>query len=341
VCRVHVSDTQTGRHRDQRPQISTMSVSLELPYEAYGSVSVVSGSRGWIAVRIGRRAGWLAWEDRACRRSYPRRAEGTQPPLRPGRTTPGPVEPRSPRTPSASHYTLTRNDAEQCPPKPESRASRRSSPRLRPPDGMGAASASSPDSAPPQLPGLGRCHVDPGAPAACVTMSRCHLMCRAVEAASLAAWCTDHRGSAPAAELFRSGHLSAVIGLRLADKREVVVKVRPASPRIAACAEVQRRMFGSGYPCPEPLGGPALLGDGVATAEAYVPGGDVLPGAEHAAQLSAEAFAWLIGLVLQPDFVIFMADGLVAGSGRSWPGAGAAAGRSTIAAGAGCRAPCR
>ena len=122
----------------------------------------------------------------------------------------------------------------------------------------------------------------------------------AVEAASLAAWCTDHLGSAPTVELFRSGHLSAVIGLRLADKREVVVKVRPAAPRIAACVEVQRRMFESGYPCPEPLGGPAPLGNGVATAEAYVPGGDVLPGAEHAAQLSAEAFARLIGLAPRP-----------------------------------------
>jgi hypothetical protein len=91
-----------------------------------------------------------------------------------------------------------------------------------------------------------------------------------------------------------------VIGLRLADEREVVVKVRPASPRIAACIEVQRRMFESGYPCPEPLGGQALFGNGVATAEAYVPGGDVLPSAEHAAQLSAEAFACLIGLAPRP-----------------------------------------
>ncbi|MEP6599740.1 MAG: phosphotransferase [Actinomycetota bacterium] len=122
----------------------------------------------------------------------------------------------------------------------------------------------------------------------------------AVDAASLAMWCTDQLGSPPAAELFRSGHLSAVIGLRLADKREVVVKVRPALPRIAACVEVQRRMFESGYPCPEPLSGPAPLGNGVATAEAYVPGGDVLPGAEHAAQLSAEAFARLIELAPRP-----------------------------------------
>lgn len=125
----------------------------------------------------------------------------------------------------------------------------------------------------------------------------------AVDAASLDAWCTDHLGSAPAAELFRSGHLSAVIGLRLADMREVVVKVRPASPRIAACVEVQRRMFESGYPCPQPLGGPAPFGNGMATAEAYVPGGDVLPGAEHTSRLSAEAFARLIELAPRPSEV--------------------------------------
>lgn len=122
----------------------------------------------------------------------------------------------------------------------------------------------------------------------------------AVDAASLAAWCTDHLGSAPTAELFRSSHSSVVIGLRLADEREVAVKVRPTSPRLAACVEVQRRMFESGYPCPEPLGGPAPFGNGVATAEAYVPGGAVLPGGKHAAQLSAEAFARLIGLAPRP-----------------------------------------
>jgi Phosphotransferase enzyme family len=122
----------------------------------------------------------------------------------------------------------------------------------------------------------------------------------AVDAADLTAWCTEHLGSAPAAELFRSGHLSAVVGLRLVDGREVVVKVRPASLRIAACVEVQRRLFESGYPCPEPLGGPARFGNGVATAEAYVPGGDVLPSVEHAAQVSAAAFARLIGLAPRP-----------------------------------------
>src|SRR5262245_52960052 len=61
----------------------------------------------------------------------------------------------------------------------------------------------------------------------------------AVDPACLTQWCTEHLGSPPAGEIFRSGNLSAVIGLRLADGREVVVKVRPDSPRIAACTEVQ------------------------------------------------------------------------------------------------------
>ena len=91
----------------------------------------------------------------------------------------------------------------------------------------------------------------------------------AVDPARLAQWCEEQLGSPPAGEIFRSGYLSAVIGLRLADRRAVVVKVRPDSPRMAACVEVQRRLFESGYPCPEPLTGAAPFGDGVATAEAY------------------------------------------------------------------------
>jgi hypothetical protein len=121
-----------------------------------------------------------------------------------------------------------------------------------------------------------------------------------VDFSRLASWCADHLGSPAKAELFRSGYLSAVIGLRLADDREVVVKVRPDSPRIAGCVEVQRRMFESGYPCPEPLTGPAPFGDGVATAEVYVPGGAVLPSAHRVSSASAEAFAWLISLAPRP-----------------------------------------
>jgi hypothetical protein len=122
----------------------------------------------------------------------------------------------------------------------------------------------------------------------------------AVDPARLARWCTEHLGSPPADEIFRSGYLSAVIGLRLADDRAVVVKVRPDSSRIAACVEVQRRMFQAGYPCPQPLTGAAPFGDDVATAEAYVPGGAMLPSADHAARAFAEAFARLVRLAPRP-----------------------------------------
>ncbi|MFB9684566.1 phosphotransferase [Amycolatopsis plumensis] len=123
---------------------------------------------------------------------------------------------------------------------------------------------------------------------------------RAVDPGRLARWCGEHLGSPPAEELFSSGHLSAVIGLRLADGREVVVKVRPGSPRLAACVDVQRRLFQAGYPCPEPLTGVAPFGGDVATAETYVPGGAVLPSAAHAAEAFAEAFARLIRLAPRP-----------------------------------------
>jgi hypothetical protein len=119
----------------------------------------------------------------------------------------------------------------------------------------------------------------------------------------LVQWCVEQLGSPPADEIFHSGFLSAVRGLRLADGREVVVKVRPVSPRIAACVEVQRRMFQAGYPCPQPVTGAVAFGGDVATAETYVPGGATLPSPDHAAEAFAEAFAWLIRLAPGPGEV--------------------------------------
>jgi hypothetical protein len=120
---------------------------------------------------------------------------------------------------------------------------------------------------------------------------------------SLAAWCDLHLGSPVAGELFRTGHLACVIGARLADGREVVVKVRPATPRTVACTEVQRRLFESGYPCPRPLAGPAPLDDYEATAESHVPGGNVLPDSGRAARPFAVALAQLVALAPSPDEV--------------------------------------
>jgi hypothetical protein len=143
---------------------------------------------------------------------------------------------------------------------------------------------------------------------------------RDVDPGRLALWCAEHLGSPPADEIFRSGYLSAVIGLRLADDRAVVVKVRPGSPRVAACAEVQRRLFESGYPCPEPLTGAIPFGDDVATAETYVPGGAMLPSADRAAWAFAGAFARLIKLAPRPAEVSALDP---APSWAAWDHAGA------------------
>jgi hypothetical protein len=124
-----------------------------------------------------------------------------------------------------------------------------------------------------------------------------------IEAASLAAWCEVQLGCPAEIELFRTGHLTRVIGTRLADGREVVVRVRPAAQRIAACTEVQRLLFVSGYPCPEPLAGPAPLGEHEATAESCLAGGAVLPDSARAAQPFAAALARLVQMAPRPEQV--------------------------------------
>ncbi|HET7017641.1 MAG TPA: phosphotransferase [Streptosporangiaceae bacterium] len=125
-----------------------------------------------------------------------------------------------------------------------------------------------------------------------------------VDAVSLAAWCQAQLGSPPERELFRARHLTDVIGTRLADGREVVIRVREAGPRVAACTQVQRRLFESGYPCPQPLAGPAPLDDYEATAESYIPGGTTLPDSGRAAQPFAAALAQLVRLAPRPEEVL-------------------------------------
>jgi Phosphotransferase enzyme family len=128
-----------------------------------------------------------------------------------------------------------------------------------------------------------------------------------VDAASLVTWCEEHLGSPPECELFRTGNLTTVIGTRLADGREVVARVRQAAPRVAACTEVQRRLFDDGYPCPRPLAGPAPLDGYEATAETYVRGGSTLPGSGRAAQPFAAALAQLVNMAPSPGSVTSLA----------------------------------
>jgi Ser/Thr protein kinase RdoA (MazF antagonist) len=111
---------------------------------------------------------------------------------------------------------------------------------------------------------------------------------------SLRAWCRDRLGSPPRETLFSSGNLSRVIGLRLTDEREVVVKVRPPEARLTDCAAVQLHMWRSGFPCPRPLAGPHPLGPYAASAEALMPGGGPLAAGDAAATCFASLLARFI-----------------------------------------------
>jgi hypothetical protein len=119
---------------------------------------------------------------------------------------------------------------------------------------------------------------------------------------ALADWCTHWLGAPPAAELFGTGNLSTVKGLRLADGREVVVKVRPSMPRLAGCAIVHRALWRAGFPCPEPLVDLQPLNGFAASAEALVPDVDQPPYGELAA-LSAAGLARLVELAPIPGSV--------------------------------------
>jgi len=128
-----------------------------------------------------------------------------------------------------------------------------------------------------------------------------------IEARNLAAWCERHLGSVSAETLFAKGNLAKVLGLRLVNGREVVVKIRPAEARQAGCTAVQRHLWHAGFPCPEPLAGPAPL-DGTpfaVNAETLVPGGLPYPPGEgpDRARAFAGLLARFITLAPKPDQV--------------------------------------
>lgn len=119
-------------------------------------------------------------------------------------------------------------------------------------------------------------------------------------------WCARELGSRPAEMLFGEHEVSDVVGVRLEDGREVVVKRRlDQNGRAAACVEVQRAVADSGFPCPRPLT-PALFDGGFAThAEEWCPGGEILRGdspgiAATYAHLLAELMSQLVHIEARP-----------------------------------------
>ena len=97
---------------------------------------------------------------------------------------------------------------------------------------------------------------------------------------ALAGWCVEVFGSAPAETLFEQQHLSRVVGYRLHDGQEVVLKLRPPDERVLACLDVHAYVCSRGFPCPRPLAGPSFLGTMLVTAEAYIEPGNRFDGPE-------------------------------------------------------------
>ena len=116
-------------------------------------------------------------------------------------------------------------------------------------------------------------------------------------------WCRRHLAAGVRSVLFRDGWLSTVIGLELTTGRAVVVKIREAAERLLGCWVVHERLFAAGFPCPEPLVDPRPLGGGVATAEAFVDGGEPMPTTGRAARPFADALALLITMGPEPGDV--------------------------------------
>jgi hypothetical protein len=122
---------------------------------------------------------------------------------------------------------------------------------------------------------------------------------------TLAAWCQRYLGSVPEETLFTTGNLAKVFGLRLADGRRVVVKIRPSEARQVGCAVVQRHLWQAGFPCPEPLAGPVPWDGGslAANAETLIPGGTPYPPDDGPDRAFAGLLARFIALAPGPDRV--------------------------------------
>jgi hypothetical protein len=68
--------------------------------------------------------------------------------------------------------------------------------------------------------------------------------------ALLADWCLRYLQAPLNRVLFRSEHVSEVVGVELSSGLHAVVKARPFLTRIAGCLHVQADLARAGLPCP-------------------------------------------------------------------------------------------
>lgn len=121
-------------------------------------------------------------------------------------------------------------------------------------------------------------------------------------------FCRAHLGSGLRGYLFYGSSVGSTHGVQLKDGRELVIKVRPppeTNPYLSldrasleAVCQVMKWLVDRGYPCPEPILGPTLLGRGLATVEEFFDKGRRGNGFEpECRKLIASGLAELIGLL--------------------------------------------
>ena len=126
---------------------------------------------------------------------------------------------------------------------------------------------------------------------------------------SLRSWLERALSATPVRQLFERRQTAYVVGYRLDDGRQVVVKARhDPVRRVAACLAVQSGLFASNYPCARPLTGAAIVDGLTVHAEEFREPGDRLRGDDlRTARAFAVAFAELRGrlerlaVVADPD----------------------------------------
>jgi hypothetical protein len=125
--------------------------------------------------------------------------------------------------------------------------------------------------------------------------------------AALNAWCRERLGAPIAETLFRADHLSRVVGVRLADERRIVLKLRAPEQRLYECFAVQRHLRKSGYACPRPLAEPSLLEGRLLTAEELIEGGEHIEGSVETAPQFAAALERQVRLAQTHRIVMTLA----------------------------------
>jgi hypothetical protein len=139
------------------------------------------------------------------------------------------------------------------------------------------------------------------------------------------AFCSTELGSAIAEYLFYESSQGAVIGLRLADNRHVVVKAHPPSQSLeflAAVYHVQSHLANHGFPCPKPIIGPTPLARGYAIVEELVDDGIYMDAHNPAIRRTmAEALFWLVDLTRDLRNLPGLWPGMLSRflPGRLWP----------------------